>query len=74
MDNIIFKRKIYNKLIEWKNKNGISSLLIEGAFGVGKSTVALEFAEKEYKSYIYIDFNKKENEDVKIFLKKILPI
>ena len=64
-EKIIFKRKIYNKLIEWKNKDGISSLIIEGARRVGKSTIAKEFAQNEYKSYIYIDFNKKENEDVK---------
>lgn len=30
MDEIIFKRKIYDKLVEWKNKGGITSLLIEG--------------------------------------------
>ena len=65
MEEIVFKRKIYDKLVEWKNKGGITSLLIEGARRVGKSTVALEFAQKEYKSFIYIDFNKKENEDVK---------
>ena len=42
----------------------MSSLLIEGPRRVGKSTIALEFAKNEYKSFIYIDFNKKENDDV----------
>ena len=61
----IFNRKIYTKLLNWKKKNGKTSMLIEGARRVGKSTIVKEFAENEYKSYIYIDFNKKENDDVK---------
>lgn len=54
---MIFKRKIYEKLIEWKKESrGSTALLIEGARRIGKSTVAEEFARKEYKSYILIDF------------------
>ena len=53
------KRKIYDRLLEWKKKdNGTSCLLIQGARRVGKSYIAEEFAKKEYKSYILIDFNK----------------
>lgn len=52
------KRKIYNKLCEWKNTaNGTKALLIEGARRIGKSTVAEEFGRNEYRSYILIDFN-----------------
>lgn len=55
----IFKRKLYDKLLAWKqNKNGKTALLIEGARRVGKSTIVEEFAKHEYKSYILIDFNK----------------
>lgn len=51
------KRKIYNKLIEWKNKSdGKTALLIEGARRVGKSYIAEEFAKNNYKSYVLIDF------------------
>lgn len=54
---VIFKRKIYQKLLEWKNyANGSEALLIQGARRVGKSTVAEDFANNEYKSYILIDF------------------
>lgn len=54
---MIFKRKIYEKLIEWKKESrGSTALLIEGARRIGKSTVAEEFARNEYKSYILIDF------------------
>lgn len=52
-------RKIYEKLIEWKNSsNGTKALLIEGARRIGKSTITEELGKNEYKSYIMIDFNK----------------
>lgn len=58
------KRKIYDKLSEWKNTSkGDSALLIDGARRVGKSYIAENFAKENYKSYILIDFNK-VNDDV----------
>lgn len=49
----MFKRKIYDKMLEWKeNSDGKTALLIEGARRIGKSTVAEEFAKKEYESYM----------------------
>lgn len=54
----MFKRKIYDKLIDWKKEsNGKTALMIEGARRIGKSTVAEEFAKNEYESYIMIDFS-----------------
>ena len=54
----VFKRKIYNKLKDWKSETkGTKALLIEGARRIGKSTIAEEFAKNEYRSYILIDFN-----------------
>ena len=53
----VFKRKIYEKLIDWKRtKDGQTALLIRGARRVGKSTIAEEFAKREYTSYIKVDF------------------
>ena len=53
------KRKIYNKLLEWKEqRNGATAVLIEGARRVGKSFIVEEFARNEYDSYLLIDFNK----------------
>ena len=53
------KRKIYDKLLQWKNeKDGTTALMIEGARRIGKSYIAERFAEKEYESYILIDFSK----------------
>lgn len=55
----IFKRKTYRQLLEWKaTENGRTAILLEGARRVGKSTIVEQFARKEYKSYILIDFNK----------------
>lgn len=53
------KRKIYNKLLEWKEQqNGATAVLIEGARRIGKSYIVEEFARNEYDSYLLIDFNK----------------
>ena len=61
----IFKRKLYNRLLEWKRvQNGKSAILIEGARRVGKSTLVEQFAKNEYESYILIDFNE-ASDDVK---------
>ncbi len=55
----IFKRKIYDKISKWKKeRNGSTALLIKGARRVGKSTIAREFAKREYKTFIAIDFAK----------------
>lgn len=52
------KRKIYNKLLEWKHEsNGEYALLIDGARRVGKSYIVRQFAEKEYRSCVILDFN-----------------
>lgn len=59
MKKRIFRRKIYDKMLEWKStRNGSTALLIKGARRVGKSTIAREFARREYKTYIEIDFGK----------------
>lgn len=54
---MIFKRKIYNELLQWKQTDeGRTAVLIQGARRVGKSTIAEEFATNEYESYILVDF------------------
>lgn len=54
-----FKRKAYQKLLEWKEKYADKyAVMLEGARRVGKSTIAENFAQNEYKSYILIDFSK----------------
>ena len=54
---MIFKRKIYNELLQWKRTDeGRTAVLIQGAIRVGKSTIAEEFATNEYETHILVDF------------------
>ncbi len=56
---MIFKRKLYDKMLQWKQtRQGKTALLIKGARRVGKSTLVEEFARREYENYILIDFSK----------------
>ena len=57
------KRKIYNRLCEWKNtSNGTSALMVEGARRIGKSYIVEEFARNEYDDYLLINFRQVTNE------------
>ena len=59
MSERIFKRKIYERMLDWKkNQHGTTALLIRGARRIGKSTIAEEFARNEYESYLVVDFAK----------------
>ena len=54
-----FKRKAYDRLLEWKAKYSDKyAALLEGVKRVGKSTIAESFGQNEYKSYLLIDFSK----------------
>ena len=62
------RRKIYDKLLEWKStSNGQSALLVEGARRVGKSYIVEEFAKNEYTSYALIDFSHAPKELFDLF-------
>ena len=53
----IFKRKLYERMLQWKKEmDGSTALLIKGTRRVGKSTLVEQFAGKEYESHIIIDF------------------
>lgn len=63
-----FKRKAYDRLIEWKeNYANEYAALLEGARRVGKSTIAETFARNEYKSYVMLDFSKVSDNIRKVF-------
>ena len=68
----VFKRKIYNQILEWKNSPiQNSALLIEGARRIGKSTIVEEFARNEFPgNYIIVDF-RKESDDFKTLFNNI---
>ena len=68
MEQRVFRRKIYDDILDWKRKNdGRTALLVEGARRIGKSTIVEEFARNEYKSYILIDFNTASAEVKSLF-------
>ena len=63
-----FRRKAYAELVEWKqHSHGRTAFLIEGAKHVGKTTIAREFAENEYRSYILIDFSTASDDTRQLF-------
>lgn len=61
------KRKMYDKMLKWKNSREKSALLIDGARRVGKSYIAEQFAKENYKSYILIDFYRAPKEVTDLF-------
>lgn len=68
MEQRVFRRKIYDDILDWKRKNdGRTALLVEGARRIGKSTIVEKFAKNEYKSYILIDFNTASAEVKSLF-------
>lgn len=68
MEEKVFKRKLYEKMLRWKSeRNGATALLIQGARRVGKSTLAEEFAKNEYEKYLLIDFTETSQEVKDLF-------
>ena len=62
------KRKIYQKMMEWKHSScGRTALMLDGARRVGKSYIAEEFAKNEYDSYLVIDFARVSKDVRKYF-------
>lgn len=54
----MLKRKIYDSLVQWKNKPNRMPLLVKGARQIGKTTTIREFAVKNYNNIIEINFEK----------------
>lgn len=64
----MFRRKCYDRLLEWKRlSHGTSALLVEGARRVGKTTLVQEFAKNEYADSLYIDFSRVGNDTLELF-------
>ena len=65
----MFKRRAYDDLLRWKRESrGARALLLEGARRVGKSTLAREFAEREYAAHLVIDFSE-ASDDLKMLFR-----
>jgi hypothetical protein len=51
-------RKIYDRLIEWKNSSDRKALLVKGARQVGKTTTIRDFGKRNYKNFIEVNFEQ----------------
>ena len=56
----MYKRKIEQFLLEWKNDPDRKPLVIKGCRQSGKTSSVLEFARKNYKNVIYMDFHEQK--------------
>lgn len=50
------KRKISDFLLDWKNQINHKPLIIKGSRQVGKTFSVLDFAKKQYKHVVYLNF------------------
>ena len=60
------KRKFYNILMNWKNKNINTPLMVVGSRQIGKTYLINKFCQNEFEDYIYINLMEKPS-IVKIF-------
>ena len=57
----MLKRKIEQKLIEWKNTPNHKPLIVKGCRQCGKTYSVLDFAKKNYKNVVYLNFFENPN-------------
>lgn len=67
------KRKLYDKLLEWKDKKARKPLLLTGARQVGKTYLLKEFANKEFEQTVYLNFDKDRERYEAVFKNSIEP-
>ena len=54
------ERKIYHKLIEWKNSKEHKPLILNGVRQCGKTYILKEFGKKEFQNFAYISCDRNE--------------
>ena len=52
----MLKRKVEQKLIEWKNTINHKPLIVKGCRQCGKTFSVIDFAKKNYKNVVYLNF------------------
>lgn len=55
------KRKIYEKLLKWKNENMKMPYMLVGARQTGKTYILKEFCQKEFERYVYVNLENMQN-------------
>lgn len=53
----MLKRKMYDRLLDWKKTKSKECLLIKGARQVGKTYLVRQVGKNEYESFIEINFH-----------------
>ena len=54
----MLKRKMTDRLLEWKNTKDKECLLVKGARQIGKTFIIEAFAQKHYKHFVEINFEQ----------------
>lgn len=52
----MLKRNVSEKLVEWKNTPNKKALLVDGARQIGKTSIIRDFAKKNYKHFLELNF------------------
>ena len=68
----MFRRKIENTMLSWKQSINRKPLVIKGCRQCGKTSSVLEFARKHYKNVVYLDFH--EHKEYKSFFAGALDV
>lgn len=55
------KRKIYSKLIEWKESSSHKPLILNGVRQCGKTYIMKEFGKNEFQTFAYVNCDRNEN-------------
>ncbi|MBR5686775.1 MAG: ATP-binding protein [Prevotella sp.] len=68
----MYKRKIDDILLKWKNRTDHKPLVIKGCRQCGKTSSVLAFAKKHYQHVVYLDFH--EHREYKAFFDGALEV
>lgn len=67
-----FKRKAYDKMLEWKNEYAPKyALFLKGARRTGKTYLAERLGKEEYESYIKISFDRANSNIKELFVESL---
>lgn len=67
------ERRLYQKLLDWKKKEGRKPLLLTGARQVGKTYLLKKFGDKEFEQCIFINLDREKGRYAPIFEGSIVP-
>ena len=75
MENLLLKRKAYDKLLDWKNNHAPDyALFLKGARRTGKTHLAEELGKREYRSFLTINFQEASNYVKDLFVNNLMDL